>query len=257
MPAFLIETGLKITPMGRAFEYRKATKMKRWGNMARTFTRIGKQIAIAVKAGGPDIENNPHLRAVVANAKRENMPKDNVERAIKNAMGKDQKDYKEMVYEGYGPFGIAVLVETATDNTTRTVANVRSVFNKFGGTLGTSGSLDFMFSHKSVFTIAKKEGMSVEDLILELIDFGVDEDVDDDGEELTIYGEFQSFNLIQKYLEENQYEIKSSEFTRIPTDEKELNAEQRATIEKMVERLEDDEDVQNVYTNLKPAEDEE
>ena len=146
MPAFLIETGLKITPMGRAFEYRKATKMKRWGNMARTFTRIGKQIAIAVKAGGPDIENNPHLRAVVANAKRENMPKDNVERAIKNAMGKDQKDYKEMVYEGYGPFGIAVLVETATDNTTRTVANVRSVFNKFGGTLGTSGSLDFMFS---------------------------------------------------------------------------------------------------------------
>ncbi|MFW9599348.1 MAG: YebC/PmpR family DNA-binding transcriptional regulator [Bacteroides graminisolvens] len=243
--------------MGRAFEYRKATKMKRWGNMARTFTRIGKQIAIAVKAGGPDIENNPHLRAVVANAKRENMPKDNVERAIKNAMGKDQKDYKEMVYEGYGPFGIAVLVETATDNTTRTVANVRSIFNKFGGTLGTSGSLDFMFSHKSVFTIAKKEGMSVEDLILELIDFGVDEDVDDDGDELTIYGEFQSFNLIQKYLEENQYEIKSSEFTRIPTDEKELNAEQRATIEKMVERLEDDEDVQNVYTNLKPAEDEE
>ena len=257
MPAFLIETGLKITPMGRAFEYRKATKMKRWGNMARTFTRIGKQIAIAVKAGGPDIENNPHLRAVVANAKRENMPKDNVERAIKNAMGKDQKDYKEMVYEGYGPFGIAVLVETATDNTTRTVANVRSVFNKFGGTLGTSGSLDFMFSHKSVFTIAKKEGMSVEDLILELIDFGVDEDVDNDGDELTIYGEFQSFNLIQKYLEENEYEIKSSEFTRIPTDEKELNAEQRATIEKMVERLEDDEDVQNVYTNLKPAEDEE
>ena len=243
--------------MGRAFEYRKARKLKRWGNMARTFTRIGKQIAIAVKAGGPDIENNPHLRAVVANAKRENMPKDNVERAIKNAMGKDQKDYKEMVYEGYGPFGIAVLVETATDNTTRTVANVRSVFNKFGGTLGTSGSLDFMFSHKSVFTIAKKEGMSVEDLILELIDFGVDEDVDDDGDELTIYGEFQSFNLIQKYLEENQYEIKSSEFTRIPTDEKELNAEQRATIEKMVERLEDDEDVQNVYTNLKPAEDEE
>ena len=243
--------------MGRAFEYRKATKLKRWGHMARTFTKIGKQIAIAVKNGGPDPENNPHLRAIIQNAKRENMPNDNVNRAIKNAMGKDQKDYKEMVYEGYGPFGIAVLVETATDNTTRTVANVRSVFNKFGGTLGTSGSLDFMFSHKSVFTIAKKEGMSVEDLILELIDFGVDEDVDDDGDELTIYGEFQSFNLIQKYLEENQYEIKSSEFTRIPTDEKELNAEQRATIEKMVERLEDDEDVQNVYTNLKPAEDEE
>ncbi|KAA6328882.1 putative transcriptional regulatory protein [termite gut metagenome] len=240
--------------MGRAFEYRKATKLKRWGNMARTFTRIGKQIVIAVKAGGPEPENNPQLRAVIANAKRENMPKDNVERAIKNALGKDQKDYKEMVYEGYGPHGIAVLIETATDNTTRTVANVRSVFNKFSGTLGTSGSLDFMFNHKSVFTITKKEGVSVEDLILELIDYGVDEDVDEDGDEITLYGEFQSFNAIQKYLEENGYEIKNSEFTRIPTDEKELSNEQRATIEKMIERLEEDEDVQNVYTNMKPAE---
>ncbi|KAA6329389.1 putative transcriptional regulatory protein [termite gut metagenome] len=240
--------------MGRAFEYRKATKLKRWGNMARTFTRIGKQIVIAVKAGGPEPENNPQLRAVIANAKRENMPKDNVERAIKNALGKDQKDYKEMVYEGYGPHGIAVLIETATDNTTRTVANVRSVFNKFSGTLGTSGSLDFMFNHKSVFTITKKEGVPVEDLILELIDYGVDEDVDEDGDEITLYGEFQSFNAIQKHLEENDYEIKNSEFTRIPTDEKELNSEQRATIEKMIERLEEDEDVQNVYTNMKPAE---
>ena len=144
--------------MGRAFEYRKATKLKRWGNMARTFTRIGKQIAIAVKAGGPDPENNPHLRAVVATAKRENMPKD----------------------EGYGPFGIAVFVETATDNTTRTVANVRSVFNKFGGTLGTSGSLDFMFSWKSMFTIAKKEGLEMDELILELIDYGVEDEYDED-----------------------------------------------------------------------------
>lgn len=243
--------------MGRAFEYRKASKLKRWGNMARVFTRVGKQIAIAVKAGGPDPENNPHLRAIIATAKRENMPKDNIERAIKNAMGKDQKDYKEMVYEGYGPFGIAILVETATDNTTRTVANVRSVFTKFGGSLGTSGSLDFMFSHKSVFTIAKKEGVEVEDLILELIDYGVEEDYDEEDDEITLYGEFQSFNAIQKHLEENGFEIKSSEFTRIPTDEKELNEEQRATIEKMVERLEDDEDVQNVYTNMKPAEEEE
>ncbi|MCD7899215.1 MAG: YebC/PmpR family DNA-binding transcriptional regulator [Bacteroides sp.] len=240
--------------MGRAFEYRKASKLKRWGNMARTFTRIGKQIAIAVKSGGPEPENNPQLRAVIANAKRENMPKDNIERAIKNAMGKDQKDYKEMVYEGYGPFGIAILVETATDNTTRTVANVRSVFNKYGGSLGTSGSLDFMFNHKSVFTITKKEDVSAEDLILELIDYGVDEDYDEEGDEITLYGDFQSFNTIQKYLEENGYEIKNSEFTRIPTDEKEVNDEQRATIEKMVEKLEDDEDVQNVYTNLKPAE---
>ncbi len=243
--------------MGRAFEYRKAAKMKRWGNMARVFTRVGKQIAIAVKAGGPDPENNSHLRAIIANAKRENMPKDNIERAIKNAMGKDQKDYKEMVYEGYGPFGIAILVETATDNTTRTVANVRSVFNKYGGSLGTSGSLDFIFNHKSVFTVTKKEGMSVEDLILELIDYGVDEDYDEEDNEITIYGEFQSFNAIQKYLEENGFEITNSEFTRIPTDEKDVNDEQRATIEKMIEKLEDDEDVQSVYTNMKPAEEEE
>ena len=209
--------------MGRAFEYRKATKLKRWGNMARTFTRIGKQIAIAVKAGGPDPENNPHLRAVVATAKRENMPKDNVERAIKNAMGKDQKDYKEMNYEGYGPFGIAVFVETATDNTTRTVANVRSVFNKFGGTLGTSGSLDFMFSWKSMFTIAKKEGLEMDELILELIDYGVEDEYDEDEEEITIYGDPKSFAQIQKYLEDNGFEVKGAEFTRIPNDEKELN----------------------------------
>ncbi len=243
--------------MGRAFEYRKASKLKRWGNMARVFTRVGKQIAIAVKNGGPDPENNPHLRSVIANAKRENMPKDNIERAIKNAMGKDQKDYKEMVYEGYGPFGIAILVETATDNTTRTVANVRSVFNKFGGSLGTSGSLDFIFSHKSMFTIAKKDDASIDDLILELIDFGVEEDFDEDDNEFTIYGDVKSFSAIQKYLEENGYEIKESEFTRIPTDEKDVTEEQRATIDKMVEKLEDDEDVQNVYTNMKPLLEEE
>lgn len=224
--------------------------------MARTFTRIGKQIAIAVKAGGPDPENNPHLRAVVATAKRENMPKDNVERAIKNAMGKDQKDYKEMNYEGYGPFGIAVFVETATDNTTRTVANVRSVFNKFGGTLGTSGSLDFMFSRKSMFTITKKEGVDMDDLILELIDYGVEEEYDEDEDEITLYGDPKSFAQIQKYLEENGFEVKGAEFTRIPNDEKDLTPEQRATIDKMVERLEEDEDVQNVYTNMKPADNE-
>lgn len=240
--------------MGRAFEYRKATKLKRWGNMARVFTRVGKQIAIAVKAGGPDPENNPHLRAVIATAKRENMPKDNVERAIKNAMGKDQRDYKEMNYEGYAPFGIAVFVETATDNTTRTVANVRSIFNKFGGSLGTSGSLDFIFSHKSVFTFSLKEGVDADDLLLELIDFGVDEDYDLEDGEMTIYGEFQSFSEIQNFLEKSGYEITSSEFTRIPTDEKELTAEQRETIDKMVDRLEDDEDVQSVYTNVKPLE---
>lgn len=242
--------------MGRAFEYRKATKLKRWGNMARTFTRIGKQIAIAVKAGGPDAENNPHLRAIIATAKRENMPKDNIERAIKNAMGKDQKDYKEMNYEGYGPFGIAIYVETATDNTTRTVANVRSIFNKLGGSLGTSGSLDFIFTHKSMFTITPKEGVDMDELILELIDYGVEDeyDMDEEENEITLYGDPKSFSQIQKYLEDNGFEVKAAEFTRIPNDVKDVTPEQRATIEKIVERLEDDEDVQNVYHNMKPAE---
>ena len=185
--------------MGRAFEFRKARKLKRWGNMAKTFTRIGKQIAIAVKAGGPDPDNNSTLRAIIATAKHENMPKDNIERAIKNAMGKDQKDYKEMNYEGYGPHGIAIYVETLTDNTTRTVANVRSVFTKFGGTLGTSGSLDFMFSHKCQFTIAKKDGVDMDDLILELIDLGIEEeyDIDEEENEVTLYGDPKSYAAIQ------------------------------------------------------------
>jgi YebC/PmpR family DNA-binding regulatory protein len=159
--------------MGRAFEYRKAAKLKRWGHMARTFTKIGKQIAIAVKEGGPDPENNPHLRAVIANAKRENMPNDNVQRAIKNAMGKDQSDYKGMTYEGYGPHGVAIFVDTLTDNPTRTVGDVRSVFNKFSGNLGTMGSLAFLFDHKCVFSFKLKEGLDMDSLILELIDYGV------------------------------------------------------------------------------------
>lgn len=227
--------------------------------MARTFTRIGKQIAIAVKSGGPDPENNPHLRAIIVNAKNENMPKDNIERAIKNAMGKDESEYKEMNYEGYGPFGIAILVETATDNTTRTVANVRSIFNKFSGNMGTMGSLDFVFTHKSMFTIATKEELNPDDLILEMIDLGVEEDYDFDEEEgeLTIYGSPKSFNAIQKYLEENGYEVKGAEFTRIPNEVKDITPEQRETIDKMVERFEDDDDVQNVYTTMKPQEEEE
>ena len=242
--------------MGRAFEYRKATKLKRWGNMARVFTRIGKQIAIAVKAGGPEPENNPALRAVIANAKHENMPKDNVERAIKNAMGKDTSDYKEMNYEGYGPHGVAIFVETATDNTTRTVANVRSVFNKFGGNMGTSGSLDFIFTWKSMFTFTKKEGVDMDDLILELIDYGVEDEYEEDENEVIIYGDPKSFAQIQKHLEDNGFEVTGSEFTRIPNDLKDVTEEQRATIDKMVDKLEDDEDVQSVYTNMRPAEEE-
>ena len=241
--------------MGRAFEYRKARKLKRWGNMARTFTKLGKEISIAVKASGPDPDANPRLRVLMQNAKAANMPKENVERAIKKATSKDEGDYKEIVYEGYGPFGIAI-VETATDNPTRTVANVRSYFNKFGGSLGTSGSLSFLFDHKSVFKIKAKEGVSLEDLELELIDYGVDE-LEADGEEIVLYGEFESFSNIQKYLEENGFEIESAEFERIPNDTKEVTEEQRASIEKLLEKFEDDEDVQNVFHNMKEADDEE
>ena len=242
--------------MGRAFEYRKAAKMKRWGHMARTFTKIGKQIAIAVKAGGPEPENNPHLRAIIQTAKRENMPNANVERAIKNAMGKDTKDFKEVTYEGYGPHGIAIFVDAATDNTTRTVANVRAVFNKYGGNMGTQGSLSFLFDQKCVFTFKKKEGLDMEELILELIDYGVEEDFDEDEEanEITIYGDPKSFGELQKHLEEAVFEVTGAEFTRIPNDTKEVSETEREVIDKMVDILEDDEDVQNVYTNMKPAE---
>ena len=240
--------------MGRAFEYRKAAKMKRWGHMAKTFTKIGKQIAIAVKAGGPDPDMNPALRAIIANAKRENMPKDNIERAIKNAMGKDQSDYKEVNYEGYGPHGIAIFVETLTDNTTRTVGDVRSVFNKFNGNLGTQGSLSFLFDHKAVFTFKKKENMDMDEFILDLIDYGVEDEYDEEEDELTIYGEPTSFNDIQKHLESEGFEVTGAEFTRIPNDLKDVTPEQREVIDKMVERLEEFDDVQTVYTNMKPEE---
>ncbi len=243
--------------MGRAFEYRKATKLKRWGHMAKTFTRLGKQIAIAVKAGGPEPENNPSLRSIIATCKRENMPKDNIERAIKNAMGKDQSEYKEVTYEGYGPHGIAVFVDTLTDNTTRTVGDVRSVFNKFNGTLGTTGSLSYLFDHKCVFTFKKKDDVDMDDLILELIDFSVEDEYDIDDEEgtITIYGDdVKQYAQIQKFLEEQGFEDIGGEFTYVPNDLKDLGDEERATIDKMVERLEDFDDVQNVYTNMKPVE---
>ena len=225
--------------------------------MARTFTKLGKQIAVAVKSGGPEPENNPTLRALIATCKRENMPKDNIERAIKNAMGKDQSEYKEVTYEGYGPHGIAVFVDTLTDNTTRTVGDVRSVFNKFNGTLGTTGSLSYLFDHKCVFTFKKKDGVDMEELILELIDFNVEDEFDEDDEEgtITIYGDdVKAYAQIQKFLEEQGFEDIGGEFTYVPNDLKDLDAEQRATINKMVERLEEFDDVQNVYTNMKPEE---
>lgn len=240
--------------MGRAFEYRKATKLKRWGNMARVFTKLGKQITIAVKEGGPDPNTNPRLRVLEQQAKKENMPKENVERAIKKASSKDEADYKEMVYEGYGPFGIAIVVETATDNPTRTVANVRSYFNKFSGSLGTTGSLEFLFDHKCVFNIAPKDGVSIEDLELELIDYGVDELEQDDENNILLYGEFKSYSDIQKYLEENGFEIHSAEFERIPHESKDVTDEQRIQLNKLLDKFEEDDDVQNVFHNMKPEE---
>lgn len=225
--------------------------------MAKTFTRLGKQIAIAVKAGGPEPETNPTLRSIIAVCKRENMPKDNIERAIKNAMGKDQSDYKEVTYEGYEPHGIAVFVDTLTDNTTRTVADVRSIFNKFSGNLGTTGSLSFLFDHKCVFTFKKPEGLDMDELILELIDFNVDDEFDEEFNEdtnedtITIYGDPKSYAMIQKFLEDKGFEGVGGEFTYIPNDLKEVTDEQREVIEKMVERLEEFDDVQTVYTNMK------
>ena len=235
--------------MGRAFEYRQARKLKRWGNMSRTFTRIGKEITIAAKAGGPDPDMNPRLRVLMQNAKAANMPKDTVERAIKKATDKDAGDYKEIVYEGYGPHGIAIVVETATDNNQRTVANVRSYFNKHGGSLGTQGSLSFLFDHKSVFHIKPSDAIDAEEFELELMDF--DGELEQDEEEWLIYGAFEQFSNLQKYLEEKGLEIVSAEFERIPNDYKEVTPEQREAIEKLLEKFEDDEDVQNVFHNMK------
>jgi len=218
--------------------------------MSRVFTKLGKDIEIAVKAGGPDPSGNARLRLLIQTARSENMPKDNVERAIKRAVSKDSSDYKEVVYEGYAPHGIAVVVETATDNTTRTVANVRSYFNKYGGSLGTSGMTDFLFERKCTFKVAMKEEVDIEELELELIDYGVDEIFIDEGE-ILIYAEFTNFGPIQKYLEDNKFEIKTFAFERIPNDTKELTPEQQADVEKLIERLEEDDDVINVFHNMK------
>ena len=246
--------------MGRAFEFRKARKMKRWSAMSKAFTRIGKDIVMAVKEGGPDPNSNSRLRAVIQNAKSINMPKDNVERAIKKASEKDQGDFKEVLFEGYAPHGIAVLVETATDNNNRTVANVRSHFSKCDGSLGTSGSVVFMFDHTCNFKI-KAEGLDLEELELELIDFGVEEifedtDEDENREEqnyILIYAPFESFGKIQSYLEDNSLEIITSGFERIPQINKALTPEQAEDVEKLLEKLEEDDDVQNVYHTMEES----
>ncbi len=241
--------------MGRAFEFRKARKMKRWSAMAKAFTRIGKDIVMAVKEGGPDPDTNSRLRAVIQNAKSVNMPKDNIERAIKRASDKSQGDYKIVLFEGYAPHGIAVLVETATDNNNRTVANVRSYFNKCDGNLGTSGSVEFMFDHTCNFRIAK-DNLDAEELELELIDFGAEE-VFEDEDGIIIYAPFEAFGALQKELEGRDIEIISSGFEYIPQVTKQLSSEEAADVEKLLEKLEEDDDVQHVYHTMEETTEEE
>ena len=235
--------------MGRAFEFRKARKMKRWSAMAKTFTRIGKDIVMAVKEGGPNPETNARLRAVIQNAKAANMPKDNVERAIKKASEKDTANFKEVIFEGYAPHGIALIIETATDNNNRTVANIRSYFNKCNGTLGTQGSVDFMFDHICNFSFTQKE-YDLEELEFELIDFGVEEIFIEDGI-INICAPFDCNGAIQKELENRSIEILSSEFDRIPQTIKSLDPEKTSDVEKLIEKIEEDDDVNAVYHNMK------
>ena len=234
--------------MGRAFEFRKARKMKRWSAMSKAFTRIGKDIVIAVKEGGPDPDSNSKLRAVIQNAKSVNMPKDNIDRAIKRASDKSLGNYKEILFEGYAPYGVAILVETATDNNTRTVANIRSYFNKCNGNLGTSGSVIFMFDHICNFRI-EKQNIDIENLEFDLIDFGVEE-VFEDEDGILIYGPFDNFGEIQKALESKEIQIISSGFDRIPNNLKNVNEKERSEIEKLLEKIENDDDVQNVFHNM-------
>jgi len=235
--------------MGRAFEFRKARKMKRWSNMAKTFTRIGREIIIAVKDSGPDPSTNSKLRAIIQNAKAANMPKDNIERAIKNASEKSTEDFKEILLEGYAPHGIAILVEAATDNNNRTVANIRSYFNKCDGNLATSGSVDFLFNHLCFFQI-RDEGLDIEELELDLIDFGVI-DLSKSENEISITAKFENFGSLQKELERRKFDITSSEFEREAITLKDLSEDEIIKVEKLINMIDEDDDVQNVYHNMK------
>ena len=222
--------------------------MKRWSAMAKTFTRIGKDIVMAVKDGGSSIETNSKLRAVIQNAKAANMPKDNIERAIKRASDKSTGNFKEILFEGYGPYGIAIIVETASDNNNRTVANVRSYFNKYGGNLGTAGSVEFMFDRVCNFKIQTE--IDIEELELDFIDFGVDEVIKDEDGEVILYSSFENYGSIQKELENQGIEIISSEFERIPKQMKELNDDKKEEVNILIEKIEEDDDVQNVFHNM-------
>lgn len=236
--------------MGRAFEFRKARKMKRWGQMSKTFTKIGREISKAVKDNGPNPDTNSRLRVIIQNAKAANMPKENVERAIKKASDKNTESWEERVYEGYAVFGIGILVETLTDNPVRTVANVRAAFNKYDGTLGTTGSLDFAFERKCMFKI-DAEGVSLEDFEFEMIDHGAEEiDKDEEENEIVIYGQFTDFGSIQAALEEKGFEIKEANLERVPLDPKKLTEEEEEEVNKLIERLEDEDDVQQVFHTM-------
>ncbi|MBK7233268.1 MAG: YebC/PmpR family DNA-binding transcriptional regulator [Saprospiraceae bacterium] len=235
--------------MGRIFEVRKHKMFARFNKMSKQFARISKDVFMAVKASGANPDNNPRLRAAMQNAKAVNMPKDRLETAIKKATSKDEKDLEIMTYEGYAPHGIAVLVETATDNSTRTVANVRSYFNKYGGSLGVTGSVSFMFEHKCNFRIKKTADLDAEMLELELIDCGCEELVVEENE-IIVYGPFDCFGKLQAYFEQNNFEIIESGFDRIPTMIKKLSAEEEAEVQKLLDKIEDDEDVQNVYSTM-------
>ncbi|QQR97974.1 MAG: YebC/PmpR family DNA-binding transcriptional regulator [Sphingobacteriales bacterium] len=235
--------------MGRAFEYRKASKMARWDKMAKNFTRVGREIAIAVKAGGAIPENNPMLRRAIQNAKSVQMPKDRVEAAIKRATSKDEKAYEEVVYEGMGPHAVAIVIETATDNPVRTVANLRTILNKNGGSMGTSGMHDFIFDRKGVFTI-NSTGLNKDDLELELIDAGLDNLETNDEGQFVIYAAFQDFGSMQNALEARKIEVIKSELQRLPNHTKELSEEQVDEVLELIDKLEQDDDVQHVFHNL-------
>ncbi len=239
--------------MGRAFEFRKARKLKRWSAMAKTFTRIGKDISMAVKEGGPNPETNARLRAVIQNAKVANMPKDNVERAIKKASGADSTNYVEMTLEGYAPHGVAIFVECTTDNNNRTVANVRSYFNKCEGNLGTNGSLEFIFDRKAVFSFNKPDNLETDELEMELIDSGLEE-LELEDSIITVTTDFTDFSNMQKQLESMNIELQSSDLQRFPNTTKTLGLEQAKQVLKLIDKLEEDEDVQNVFHNLQMTE---
>jgi len=238
--------------VGRAFEFRKARKLKRWSAMAKSFTKIGKELSIAVKDSGPNPDTNSRLRAIIQNAKAVNMPKENIERAIKKASEKSSNNYKEIVFEGYGPKGVAIIVETATDNNNRTVANIRSYFNKFDGTLSTSGSVEFMFDRICCFRI--KTISNLDDLEFDLIDYGLDELIKHEiDNQYLLYSGFDKFGSIQRELEKRQVEIISTEFERIPKQYKFLKEDEARIVEDLLEKIDEDDDVQNIFHNMQSS----